>query len=275
MSKPVLKWAGGKTKLLSQYENLFPKEIGNYYEIFLGGGAVFFHLAQRLIDADRIVTLSDINEHLINFYRYLRDYPEDLIEGLNEMQSLYWDEGEPLYYEVRKTQNFKGLTGAINFGFLNKTCFSGLYRENSKGEFNSPCAKYKKPRICDPDLLWSASKDLQACSLLNQSYSLAAIRAESGDFVYMDPPYVPLSDTANFTAYHKGGFGYAEQEALYQEVKRLASKGVNVMISNSDCDYVLKLYREFRVYRVNVARGITSTKQGCDKSQSELVICTY
>ncbi len=193
--RPFLKWAGGKNKLIQQYIPYFPKKFKTYYEPFLGGGAIFFYLNPQL------AVLTDINAELVNTYRCVKNNVEELILLLKEHQLKHSKE---YYYGVRQGNGITPLEKAARLIYLNKTCFNGLYRENSKGEFNVPIGKYKNPKICNPALLRSVSAALQPTQIDVRPFEdILKYASSCDDFVYFDPPYYPLSPTSNFTAYSR------------------------------------------------------------------------
>ncbi|MGB3137318.1 MAG: DNA adenine methylase [Nodosilinea sp.] len=264
--RPFLKWAGGKGRLLSQYEPFLPQHIDTYYEPFLGGGALFFHLAGR---ASRAV-LGDINPELVNVYCCVRDRVEALIRHLWDHQRRH---SSDYYYEVRQRQSSQSpVERAARLIYLNKTCYNGLYRENSQGHFNVPVGKYKNPAICDPSLLRAASAALQIADIQTLSFETIPARSlTSQDFIYFDPPYHPISSTSCFTGYSRYGFTGADQERLAQVFCALATEGRRVMLSNSDCEFVRQLYNGFTIRPVLAARAINS-RAGCRGKISELLI---
>ena len=268
-ARPFLKWAGGKGRLLSQYEPFFPPSFATYYEPFLGGGAVFFHLAER---SQRAV-LGDINPELVNVYRCVRDHPAELITRLANHKRLH---SPDYYYRVRQQHQLANpLARAARLIYLNKTCYNGLYRENSQGQFNVPVGSYKNPAICDPDLLWSASVALQGAEIAEFSFAeILKWPLTSQDFVYFDPPYHPLSSTSNFTSYSRFGFGPSHQEQLAQVFRKLVKQGVKVMLSNSDCEFIRNLYQGFTIHTIQAARMINS-HAGRRGKISELLITSY
>ena len=248
--QPFLKWAGGKGKLLAQYQTCFPTDWHTYYEPFLGGGAVFFHLLPPQ------AVLSDINPTLINVYHCIRNDVEAVIACLEEHRARHSKE---YYYQVRSRRTGSPVEQAARLLYLNKTCFNGLYRENSKGEFNVPMGRYKNPAICNPALLRSASLALQSAELNIQPFDAVLNRAQTPqDFVYFDPPYYPLSSTSSFTAYSRHAFATEDQIRLRNVVATLASRGVKVMVSNSDCPFIRELYRDFRIRTIWATRAINS-----------------
>ncbi|MBW4637005.1 MAG: DNA adenine methylase [Gloeocapsa sp. UFS-A4-WI-NPMV-4B04] len=248
--RPFLKWAGGKSKLIKQYIPYFPKKFKTYYEPFLGGGAVFFHLQPK----NAVIT--DINLELINVYRCVRDNLAELILLLEKHQ---YNHSKEYYYQIRSSKNINELERAARIIYLNKTCFNGLYRENSKGEFNVPMGRYKKPNICDLDTIRSASVALQSTVIEVRAFEDVLNYAKtSDDFIYFDPPYYPLSCTSNFTAYSSYSFNEYDQIRLKDTFVELAERGVKVMLSNSDCSFIRELYSKFKIYEITASRSINS-----------------
>ncbi len=269
--RPFLKWAGGKTQLIQQYRPLFPTDFENYYEPFLGGGAVFFYLFDQPRSPLQAV-LSDVNEELINMYRCVRDDVENLIKELENHQTQHDSE---YYYKIRAQKNTKPLKKAARIIYLNKTCFNGLYRENSKGEFNVPIGRYKNPNICNSDLLRIDSRALQSVKLEVRDFEKILDEAKSNqDFVYFDPPYYPLSNTSQFTAYSRHNFNEEDQIRLRDIFVELANRGVKVMLSNSDCQFIRDLYQPFQIHQVLATRSINS--KGTHRGKiSEVVVTSY
>jgi DNA adenine methylase len=267
--RPFLKWAGGKGRLLEQYHPHFPQRVETYYEPFLGGGAIFFHLTGSF----RTAVLADINPELVNVYQCVRNQVEDLIRLLQAHKQQHSQEH---YYGVRsQTDLTDPLERAARLLYLNKTCYNGLYRENSKGHFNVPIGRYKNPAICDPELLRAAAFALQSAHIRQASFDFVLQRATSRhDFVYFDPPYYPISATSSFTGYSRYGFTAADQERLSQVFSTLAQRGVQVMLSNSDCPFIRDLYAGFTIRTIQAARAINS-KAGRRGKITELLITSY
>jgi DNA adenine methylase len=264
--RPFLKWAGGKNQLIQQYNRYFPKDFQTYYEPFLGGGAVFFYLNPSS------AVLTDINPELVNAYCCVRDHVEELIALLEVHQLNHCKE---YYYEVRQWNRLNDIEKAARFIYLNKTCFNGLYRENSKGEFNVPFGQYKNPKICNPFLLKSVSAVLEKAQVEVRPFEDILNYASSyNDFVYFDPPYHPISPTSNFTAYSRDAFSQDDQIKLQEVFVELARRGVKVMLSNSDCLFIRELYRDFNIYSISASRVINSkaNKRG---RISEVLIVSY
>lgn len=268
-SRPFLKWAGGKTKLISQYIPYFPPKFDNYYEPFLGGGAVFFYLISHSTNFTAVLT--DINSELVNAYCCVKDRVEELICLLAEHQVRH---SKDYYYEMRKQNLGTPIEKAARLIYLNKTCFNGLYRENSKGEFNVPIGKYKNPTICNPEGLRSVSVSLQSAKLEVRPFDAVLDYANPQDFVYFDPPYYPLSPTSNFTAYSSYSFNEDDQKELKDTFAFLARRGVKVMLSNSDCPFIRELYKKFNIHEILAARAINSDAKKRGKI-SELLITSY
>ncbi|MEL6816278.1 MAG: DNA adenine methylase, partial [Cyanobacteria bacterium J06598_3] len=245
IARPFIKWAGGKSRLIEQYKPFLPTDFDRYHEPFLGGGALFFHLAPQLAAAGKKAYLSDLNPELVNVYQCVRDRLEALITQLANHQQQH---SEDHYYAVRKQLETKPVQRAARFIYLNKTCYNGLYRENSKGLFNVPIGRYKNPKICAPELLRPASAALQIAEIEERPFSSVLDYATGDrDFVYFDPPYHPLSATSKFTAYSRYRFAEEEQTKLRDLITHLASKQVRVLASNSDCPFIRELYSSFQV----------------------------
>jgi len=260
-----VKWAGGKTQLLGQYRPFFPKKFERYFEPFLGSGAVFFYLRsflEREGAHKKEYILSDINPVLINGFVVVRDRVDDLIEELRVHEKKHSREH---YYEVRENFNtqltpkdFPDVKNAADFIYLNKTCYNGLYRVNSQGKFNVPMGRYKRPSILQESKLRKASRLLQGVTLKAESYEKLCEKAREGDFVYLDPPYHPLSPTSNFTSYTKDSFTEEDQRALFRVFQRLAERGCILMLSNSYTLLIKSLYRDYRIEEVYAKRAISS-----------------
>ncbi|MDX2228531.1 MAG: DNA adenine methylase [Leptolyngbyaceae cyanobacterium bins.349] len=264
--RPFLKWAGGKGKLISQYSFYFPKNYSSYYEPFLGGGAIFFHLQPRQ------AWLMDINSELVNVYQCVRDRLPEVLELLAFHRDAHCHE---YYYHMRACIPTAAIERAARLIYLNKTCFNGLYRENSKGQFNVPMGSYKKPGIFDPTLLFAASRSLQTATIQMAPFeSVLNYANTSQDFVYFDPPYFPISATSNFTAYSRYAFKEEDHIRLRDTFATLAQRGVKVMLSNSDCPFVRDLYQGFQIHPILAARAINSkaTRRG---KITELLITSY
>ncbi|MEG4532940.1 DNA adenine methylase [Microcoleus sp. D2_18a_D3] len=266
LPRPFLKWAGGKTRLIGQYQPYFPEKFTTYYEPFLGGGAVFFYLAQQHPGLQAVLT--DINPELINAYRCVRDKVEELILLLEEHHLEHTKANKDYYYWVRSRSYKTDTEKAARLIYLNKTCYNGLYRENSKGEFNVPIGRYKNPNICQADLLRSVSSLLAPAQIEVRKFDeILDFATSSEDFVYFDPPYYPISATSNFTTYSRDNFKESEQLKLRDIFAQLAERGVKVMLSNSNCDFIEKIYSDPQLFpnkslpkliEISASRGINS-----------------
>lgn len=252
-AKPFLKWAGGKQKLLSQFAPHFPDSVSRYFEPFLGGGAVFFHLQPS------VAILGDFNGALIEAYRIVKENVEELIASLKEHQN-----DKSYYYNIRgkDPSSMNPVERASRFIFLNRTCYNGLYRVNNKGQFNVPFGRYKNPTICDEDRLRAAGLALQNVQLVAGDFEETLSSAQEGDLVYLDPPYDPISDTSSFTSYTRDGFGEDEQKRLSHVFRDLNGRGCQVMLSNSDTPLVRELYGGFEFVEVQARRAINSDPKG-------------
>lgn len=269
LPRPFLKWAGGKARLIQQYIPYFPTYFKTYYEPFLGGGSVFFYLHERQAAK---AFLTDINAELITTYRCVRDDVEKLIDLLKEHQLQH---SKDYYYRIRTTIESTELKKAARLIYLNKTCFNGLYRENSKGEFNVPMGRYKKPNICDLSNLRLASVALQSAEIEIRSFEKVLNNASnSEDFVYFDPPYYPVSTTSNFTSYSRYAFNENEQYRLRDVFVELAQRGVKVMLSNSDTSFIRNLYKDFNIHTILARRAINSNAKKRGKI-NELLVTSY
>lgn len=299
--KPFLKWAGGKTQLLNVIENHLPKDIkecgviNKYFEPFVGGGAVFFHLYKNYEIKEAY--LGDINDNLILTYNVIKNEPYKLINKLNKLNDEYLskdcEEQKVFYYSIRSTFN-NFLKNKLNveksfkpqielaslFIFLNKTCFNGLYRVNKDGEFNVPFAHPKHPLICDKTNILSVSNALTNVKILNRDYSYFESLITEKSFVYLDPPYRPLNDKS-FNNYSNAVFDDDEQIKLCDFFHRNCSKGANLLLSNSDPKNVDEndkffddLYSEYDIFRVDARRHINSkgNKRGCIK---EILVSSF
>jgi|SRR3989344_2206078 len=265
-----VKWAGGKKQLIEQFKPFFPSKINRYIEAFVGGGAVAFHILKTHKPKD--VIISDTNEELINTYQVIKNDVENLIKELHKLKQLH---NKETFYKVRAEDPklLSKLTSASRFIYLNKTCFNGLYRVNSKGGFNVPIGSYKNPAIVNEEELREISKLLQDTEIKVVSFEECLKWAKKGDFVYFDPPYYPLKKES-FTTYTKDKFLEKEQEKLKEVFEQLDKKGCKVMLSNSDTHFIKQLYKDYNISIVKASRMIN-----CDGSKrgkiNEVVITNY
>jgi DNA adenine methylase len=268
---PIVKWVGGKTKLLPELRARLPKTYRRYFEPFLGGGALFFSLEPH--DA----VLGDMNGALINMYQAVADNVDDVIGVLKNHRAAHAREN--YYYEIRTWWN-EGYwlddpsVRAAAFIYLNKTCFNGLWRVNKGGGFNVPRGDYENPSIFDEGELHAASKVLCRADLRDAAYDATTASATAGDFVYFDPPYDPASKTSNFTSYTKDAFGKDEQRKLAEHARELKKRGTNVMLSNNDTPFIRSLYEDFNIDNVKCGRSINSKGDKRGKVD-EVIITSY
>ena len=261
---PFVKWAGGKRKLAPLLIETFPEEFEplkhRYFEPFIGGGALMFALGNpenELHVPGQNLFINDMNPELTNTYEVIRDHVTALIR---ELESLSKKINENTFYEIRANVPRSKVARAARFIYLNKTCFNGLWRVNSKGEFNVPFGKSKNPSLFVEENLRACSKRLKGSTITTLSFEKAVSTARKGDLVYFDPPYIPLSASASFSAYAKEGFGLPEQELLAKTILKLNNKGVFVLLSNSDTPLTRKIFKKvLTLRRVLMARTISSS----------------
>ena len=250
-AKPVLKWAGGKSQLISQLIPHFPKDFNRYIEPFLGAGALFFALNPKCP-----AIINDANPELYELYLVLRDHPEPLTKLLDRYQRKY---SEDFYYELRASRLKTPIERAARFIFLNKTGFNGLYRLNSKGEFNVPFGKRKQcPTLYEPENLKRVSERLRKTRIKNLDFEKVIRMAKKGDFIYCDPPYSPMSRTSSFNSYMANGFSHTEQIRLKEACEEASKRGAIVAISNSSAPLILDLYQDWRIHLIKARRSINS-----------------
>ncbi|MBQ9480643.1 MAG: DNA adenine methylase [Clostridia bacterium] len=289
--KPFVKWVGGKSQLVEQIEKMLPsdgeKVLTKYAEPMVGGGALFFNILSKY-DFEELY-ISDINAELINAYKAVKDDVDNLITKLNEMQMTFLPMDENgrkyFYYSVREKFNSTVLSAetatekAAQFVFLNKTCFNGLYRVNRKGQFNVPMGAYKNPTICDDENLRNIHEALQNVTIVCGDYSLSKSFIDKDTFVYLDPPYRPISETSAFTSYNSETFDDNEQIRLARFIDEINKSGAKIVLSNSDPKNVNEedsffddLYRNYKINRVEASRAINSKGDKRGKI-NELLIC--
>ncbi len=253
---PVLKWVGGKRQLLKDISKHIPDKYSTYYEPFLGGGAVLFHLQPNE------AVVNDINQELINVYNVIRDSPKELIEDLKKHKN-----EADYFYEIRELDRnhirynqLSKVEKASRIIYLNKTCYNGLFRVNQQGEFNTPFGGYKNPNIVNARILIAVSKYINQAEIIFKcgDFEEAVKGIQKGAFVYFDPPYDPVSDSANFTGYDKGGFPRQEQIRLKNLCDKLDAKGIKFLLSNSATEFILDLYQDYNISLVQANRAINS-----------------
>lgn len=270
---PFLKWVGGKRQLIPEIKNILPKGVSNrlYYEPFIGGGALFFDLQPKY------AIINDYNEELINVYRVIRDKPNELIEDLKTHKNT-----AEYFYEIRaidRQPNFNNLTDvkrASRIIYLNKTCYNGLYRVNNAGEFNSPFGKYKNPNIVNEPVIKAVSKYLNSAKvqIFNDDYEVILRDIPTNSFVYLDPPYHPISESSNFTGYIQGGWNEKDQLRLRDVCNILNSKGIKFLLSNSASNFIKEIYSGYNIHIVQANRAVNSdsSKRG---QVDEFLISNY
>ena len=271
--QPFTKWTGGKRKLLPKLKELLPVDYNNYYEPFIGGGALFFELAPKN------ATINDFNEELINCYIQIKNNPKELIEVLRKHKER---DSKEYYLEIRGLDrldtfsNLSGIERAARIMYMLRVDFNGLYRVNSKNQFNVPYGNYSNPKIVDEELINSISDYLNSneIKIISGDFEDSLNTVKEGDFVYFDPPYIPLNETSSFTSYTHEGFSYEDQVRLRDTFRKLTEKGVKAMVSNSSSEITIELYNEFNIHYVDVTRtnGGKSSSRGVVK---EVIITNY
>ena len=273
--QPFIKWVGGKRGLLEQILPYLPNNFNNYYEPFVGGGALFFELFSHGLLRNKKVVLSDINSELINTYLVVKNNPHALISELEKYKKQHSKE---FYYKIRELDRQKdydklsSLDKATRFIYLNKTCYNGLYRVNKKGYFNTPIGRYKNPNIADRETILNASEALQNVTIKHQSFEEIIKEVQKDDFVYFDPPYYPLNNSSNFTSYDSNTFLKNEQLRLFELFDRLNSNGIKVVQTNSDTEFIKVLYKKYYINILITKRSINCKNNGRGKITEVLII---
>lgn len=261
--KPFVKWAGGKRQLIPILNQNLPESFGTYYEPFLGGGALLFHI---LTDKNgQKCSISDLNSDLVLAYTTIRDRIDALIISLKNHEKNYQKNSESYYYSMRESNPRSAIEKTSRLIFLNRTCFNGLYRVNSKGKFNVPLGKYSNPNIVNEENLRAVSHILQSSRIsINCRDFEAVLRdAKKGDLVYFDPPYQPVSSTANFTSYTNKDFTYDDLTRLAELCLKLDSRGCKVLLSNSDSKEVADIFSKnpWKITKIEANRSINSNSK--------------
>ena len=263
---PIVKWVGGKRQLMFELLKNMPANYNRYFEPFIGGGALFFELQPEN------AYISDMNEELINLYSVVRDDVDGLIEDLEKHEV-----SKEYFLNIRnidRTEMFSKLSNierASRFIYLNRTCFNGVYRVNYQGQINVPFGNYSNPRIIDENNLKNCSELLKNTEIKVADFSEILTKVQKGDFVYFDPPYVPLNDTSSFTSYTKAGFDIDMQFKLRDVCDELDSMGVKFMLSNSDTKLVNELYSNYEIKKVFATRAVNANADGRGKITEVLV----
>lgn len=258
IAKPFVKWAGGKSGLIASLIPFVPKNFNSYFEPFVGGGALFFYLKNQKILNSKKIYINDKNSQLINAYKQIKINPHEILE---ELEILNKKHSEETFYRIRnldRNSDFYFLSEvfkAARFIYLNKTCYNGLCRYNSKGHFNTPIGNYKNPKIYDKELIFSVHKALKNVLITNNDFESALLKVKKGDFIYFDPPYFPLNKTSSFVNY-TDNFLEKEQIRLYELFKILDFEGVKVLQSNSNTQFIKELYKDFEIIEINSKRAI-------------------
>ncbi|MGO3836082.1 MAG: DNA adenine methylase [Lactococcus cremoris] len=269
---PVVKWVGGKRQLLDKILPLIPKH-STYVEPFVGGAAVLFELQPTK------AIINDYNHELINVYNIIKSNPEELIQTLEKHREL---NTKDYFYEIRSLDRdplFDTLTDiekAARIIYLNKTCFNGLYRVNLSGQFNTPYGKYKNPNIVNASTIRAVSKyfNKDTIKIISGDYKDSLKGLRKGSFVYFDPPYVPISTSSSFTGYTEGGFSLKNQEELKEQCDKLNARGIKFLLSNSDCEFIKELYKDYNIITVKAKRNIN--RNGSDRGEiNEVLVMNY
>ena len=269
--RPFLKWAGGKRQLISQFDEFLPKNYKKYIEPFVGGGAILFYLPPKQ------AIIIDDNVELINCYNMIKKNVDELIKSLKKHKNK-----KTYFYEIRSLDRdpefynkLSDVERASRTIFLNRCCYNGLYRVNSKGQFNVPFGKYKNPNFCDEKNLNAVHEALQDVGIHKGSFERCLEFAEKGDFVYLDPPYHPISRTAYFTSYTRKNFGKESQEKLFKTFKKLDDRGCMVMLSNSHEKFILDLYKGYKIVTIRAKRAINSVASKRGEIKEALILNEY
>lgn len=270
--KPIIKWVGGKTQLLEHIKSRLPSKFNTYYEPFLGGAALLLDLNPTN------AVVNDINPELVNLYQQVRDDVEEVNKFLTYLDANhnYGLDPKQFYYDIRKVYNenlgCNTPQQAARFIYLNKHCFNGLYRVNSKGQFNVPFNGKVSGRSCEPDHLLEVSNRLHAINIRCGDYAAAVSKAKAGDLVFFDSPYAPLNPTS-FVDYTKEGFEYEDHVKLAELFKELTNRGVYCILTNHDTPLIRELYKDFTIDVVDVRRSIN--RKGSGRKGTEVIITNY
>jgi len=261
--KPFVKWAGGKRQLIPILSENLPQTMGTYFEPFLGGGALLFHILSER--NGQICGISDLNSDLVLTYITIRDKPDELINSLKNHAKCYQKNSKSYYYSIRESNPRSAVEKTSRLLFLNKTCFNGLYRVNKKGKFNVPLGRYTNPNIVNEENIRSVSQVLQSrkVSIKCSDFESVLGEAKKDDLVYFDPPYQPVSNTANFTSYTHKSFTFDDLKRLAKLCLKLDSKGCKVMLSNSNSQEVADMFaaKQWRLKKIKANRSINSNSK--------------
>lgn len=268
MSKPVVKWVGGKRQLLNEIKKNLPAKYNNYFEPFIGGGALFFDLKHHTS------FINDYNKDLINLYRVIKTHPNKLLKDLEKHINTkeYYYSLREIDRDLEKYNELSNIEKASRFMYLNKTGFNGLYRVNQKNQYNVPFGSYKNPKIIDTENILSVSKLLQDTKITNGDFENIKKYIEKNDFVYFDPPYVPVNKTSSFTGYTDKGFDNEMQLRLKSFCDYIDSIGAYFMLSNSYTEFILELYKDYKIITVEANRALNCKAEGRGKIKEVLVV---
>jgi DNA adenine methylase len=275
--KPLLKWAGGKRHIAEELRTKFPEnwDSGTYFEPFIGGAAMFLSAVPKR------AVVADVNKRLVHFYQFVKNSPSEFYSELQKISKNFNDclteEKKDFYLKLRKNFNETqedSLNSAVLLYAINKLCFNGLYRENASGGFNVPFGQKKSLPIMTLEDLQEVSKALEQTEILNSDFEVSVEKAISGDFIYFDPPYIPLGPSSSFTSYHSGGFDLADQERLADLMQKLSTKGIKAMCSNSDSELTHKIFGKLNIANISAPRMVSARASGRGMI-NELVITNY
>ena len=275
--KPLRKWAGGKRFIAEELRSKFPENwnSGTYFEPFIGGAAMFLSAEPKK------AVVADVNARLVHFYKFVKDVPNEFYSELQTVSENFNsstpEEKKSAYLKLREIFNgtqADSLSSAVLLYAINKLCFNGLYRENSSGGFNVPFGQKKSLPIMTLEELMEVSLALEHTEILNSDFEVSVKKAISGDFVYFDPPYIPLGPSSSFTSYHSGGFGLADQERLADLMLKLREKGIKAMCSNSDSKLTHEIFGKLRINNISAPRMVSASASGRGMI-NELVITNY
>lgn len=271
---PIVKWVGGKRQLLKDIIPMIPSDYSTYVEPFIGGGAVLFELQPKK------AIFNDLNSELINVYNIIKNNPIELIEKLNihknNNSADYFYSVRELDRNIEKYEQLSEIDKAARIMYLNKTCYNGLFRVNSSGQFNSPYGRYKNPKIVDEEAILAMSRyfNENEITILNGDYKNSLKELDDQTFVYLDPPYMPISTSSSFTGYTENGFDINMQKELKEECDKLNEKGIKFLQSNSDCEFIRELYKDYSIKTIKAKRNINS--KGNSRGEiNEVLIYNY
>ena len=269
VAKPLWKWAGGKSKLLPEILKYVPRLFGNYHEPFLGGGAVFIGLHERKLLSGKRPLLNDANAELMSAYAVVKTR-EGSTAFVKRLLAIKHSKEE--YYCIRADEPDSAVARAVRFKYLAATCFNGLYRVNASGKFNVPIGSYKNPTLVEPEVVVTWHRALEFATLFSEDFGPRLEAVEKGDFVYVDPPYLPRSKSADFTSYTAGKFGLKDHERLAEALTKVAKRGGHFICSQGDSEVIRSLYKQFRIEAVSVQHSVGARATSRGKVGEVLII---